>query len=174
MAPGVPWVERAWAFDFPAALHPQILERLRGTPARLEDLLRGLASNVLTRREGESWSIQENAGHLIDTEFLPWMRLDELLARAEVLSAADMSNRKSDEADHNARDLGQLLAELRTERARLVARFESLEPIDFELSARHPRLERTMRVVDLCLFHAEHDDHHLARITELKRRFGAA
>jgi hypothetical protein len=28
-----------------------------------------------------------------------------------------------------------------------------------------------MRVIDLVVFAAEHDDHHLARITELLRRF---
>ena len=173
MSPGIPWVERTWTFDFPAALHPQILERWRGTPARLEDLLRGLDRDVLTRRDGDGWSIQQNAGHLTDTELLPWMRLDEFLAGAQELSAADMSNKKTEEADHDARDLAELLAEFRTERARLMMRFESLEPVDFELAARHQRLDRTLRVVDLCLFHAEHDDHHLARITELKRRFGA-
>jgi len=31
-----------------------------------------------------------------------------------------------------------------------------------------------MRVVDMALFIAEHDDHHLARMTELARRLGAA
>ena len=36
---------------------------------------------------------------------------------------------------------------------------------DFE--AWHPRLDRPMRVIDLAIFAAEHDDHHLARITEL-------
>ncbi len=32
--------------------------------------------------------------------------------------------------------------------------------------ARHPRLDRPMRIVDLMLFIAEHDDHHLATITQ--------
>jgi hypothetical protein len=35
----------------------------------------------------------------------------------------------------------------------------------------HPRLNQPMRVIDLILFIAEHDDHHLARITELKQAF---
>jgi hypothetical protein len=36
-------------------------------------------------------------------------------------------------------------------------------------TAHHPRLDRPMRVMDLAVFVAEHDDHHLARITELRR-----
>lgn len=35
-------------------------------------------------------------------------------------------------------------------------------------TALHPRLKKGMRTMDLFLFVAEHDDHHLARITELK------
>jgi hypothetical protein len=37
------------------------------------------------------------------------------------------------------------------------------------MSALHPRLKTPMRIIDLFLFVAEHDDHHLARITELAR-----
>ncbi len=36
-------------------------------------------------------------------------------------------------------------------------------------SAHHPRLNRPMRILDLMVFAAEHDDHHLARISELLR-----
>jgi len=45
-----------------------------------------------------------------------------------------------------------------------------LEDIDDETvfkSALHPRLKTPMRTIDLFLFLAEHDDHHLARISEL-------
>jgi hypothetical protein len=33
----------------------------------------------------------------------------------------------------------------------------------------HPRLGTPMRLVDMMFFVAEHDDHHLATITELAR-----
>jgi hypothetical protein len=38
-----------------------------------------------------------------------------------------------------------------------------------ERAAKHPRLGKPMRLIDLVLFVAEHDEHHLARITQLKR-----
>ena len=28
----VPWTERTFSFDFPVDLHPELMERLRGTP----------------------------------------------------------------------------------------------------------------------------------------------
>jgi hypothetical protein len=49
---------------------------------------------------------------------------------------------------------------------------ERLEAMDAELierSAIHPRLKIPMRVIDLAFFKAEHDDHHMARISELIR-----
>jgi hypothetical protein len=33
----------------------------------------------------------------------------------------------------------------------------------------HPRLKTPMRTIDLFTFVAEHDDHHLAKITEIVR-----
>jgi len=39
-----------------------------------------------------------------------------------------------------------------------------------ERTALHPRLQQPMRVLDMAFFTAEHDDHHLARMTELSRR----
>ena len=38
-----PWINRKFNFDFPVALYPNILVRFRGTPARLEDAVRGLS-----------------------------------------------------------------------------------------------------------------------------------
>jgi len=39
------------------------------------------------------------------------------------------------------------------------------------MTSLHPRTKILMRIVDLCVFTAEHDDYHLARVTELKRMF---
>ena len=60
-----PWFERRFTFDLPVAAAPGLIERLRGTPARLADRLSGLSPAQLTTRIGERWSIQENAGHLV-------------------------------------------------------------------------------------------------------------
>ena len=171
--PLAPWIDRNWTFDFATELYPCVLERLRGTPARLGESLRGLSHDALVQRDGAHWSMQEHAGHLLDLEDLLSRRLDEFLAGAETLVAADMTNRRTEEADHNARNLIEILADFREARAGLMARLEALEPDDFARTARHPRLERPMRLVDMCLFHADHDDHHLAAISALKRRTAA-
>ncbi|MHC4414942.1 MAG: DinB family protein [Planctomycetota bacterium] len=168
----IPWTERTFSFDFPADLFAELIERLRGTPARIEEIARPLPAKVLTRRDGAAWSIQENIGHLADLEPLFAGRLDDYRAGVEKLRPADMTNRKTHEANHNARPIEEVLLGFRTRRERHVARLESLAPNDFARSAIHPRLQIPMRVVDMMLFHAEHDDYHLARIRALIRQYG--
>ena len=55
-----------------------------------------------------------------------------------------------------------------------MARLVSLTPDDFTRSSRHPRLGTTIGIIDMMLFHAEHDDHHLARCREIIAVLGAA
>lgn len=167
-----PWFERKFSFDLPVWMYPNMMERLRGTPARLEDLLASLSSAVLTRRQGEEWSIQENAGHLWDIENLWSGRVDDLLAGEEYLREADLTNRKTYEANHNDQPVDSILAAFRRERAEFIRRLDELSEADILRTALHPRLKQPMRLLDHIYFVAEHDDHHLAQITRLKRLFG--
>ena len=76
-----------------------------------------------------------------------------------------MSNARTRAAEHNNRDIAGIVAEFTVARGRLVARLDSAGEADVSRSARHPRLKRPMRLIDLCFFVAEHDDHHLAIVT---------
>ncbi len=163
----VPWTQRTFDFDFPVDRYPQLLERLRGTPTRVDQIARSLSAHVLVKRDGETWSIQENIGHLADLEPLFTGRLDDFESKVQELRAADMTNRKTHQAMHNARPINEILDEFRSLRRQLIARLEALSPADFSRTARHPRLQQPMRIVDMLLFHAEHDDYHLERIGEL-------
>lgn len=164
------WIERKFVFDFPVSKWPDLLERVRGTPARLEERLRGLAHDILTMKPGgEGWSIQENVGHLIDLGYLPIRRIDQILAGEQGLIAADMANQKTNQARHNERILSELLAEFRVDRMKLVSKFESLAEEDWGKSGMHPRLKQPLRIVDIAYFDSEHDDYHLGRIGQLLR-----
>lgn len=165
------WTDRTFQFTFPVAVYPEMIERLRGTPARLEDRVRSIAPEILTKRDGERWSIQENAGHLLDLEPLVKQRLDEYLSGATALHAADMSNRKTYEANHNQVLMDAILTDFRAQRMQTVDRLDDLAPESFAAVAHHPRLNLPMRLVDMIFFQAEHDDFHLARISELIRLF---
>ena len=161
------WFERKFEFSFPVEMFPNLCARLRGTPARLEEVMRGAAGDVLVRKPGEKWSSQEHAGHLLDLEPLWLARVDDFVAGGSELTAADLTNRKTHEAGHNARPLEEILREFRAARLKLVERAEKLDPKLFARTILHPRLKQPMRVVDHLYFAAEHDDHHLAHIWEL-------
>lgn len=166
-----PWFERQFPTGLPADLFPVVLERLRGTPARLEDRLGSVGASTLTRRSGSTWSIQENAGHLLDLEPLWLARVEDLLARRPEMTAADLTNRRTHEANHNAASLRTILSGFRQARSVLVRRLEAVEDAALTHTAPHPRLRVPMNLVDHVFFVAEHDDYHLARITELLIEF---
>ena len=167
------WFSRTFAFDAEPSAFPAIIERLRGTPARLEDRLQPLSVGVRTTRIDEQWSIQENAGHLLDLEPLWAGRLDDFERGTERLRAADLDNRRTHDAGHNAVALDTILAAFRRERLAFVARLERYDDAAIVRTALHPRLSQPMRMIDHALFVAEHDDHHLVTITELLRRTSA-
>jgi uncharacterized damage-inducible protein DinB len=161
------WFDRRFEFSFPVELHPNLCARLRGTPARLEETLRGRPRERLIGKPQEKWSAQEHAGHLLDLEPLWLARVDDYVAGSAKLTATDLQNRQTDEANHNARPLQQILTQFRAARERLLKRVDELDASLLARSIPHPRLKTPMRLVDHLYFVAEHDDHHLARIWEL-------
>ena len=161
------WFERRFTFDLPDEVCANVVERVRGTPARLEERVRGVPTDVLTHRAEDTWSIQENVGHLLDLEPLWITRVDELSAGQPVFSAADPENRKTHQANHNALPIASLLEAFRAERRKLVVLLDQADDTLRTRAAWHPRLKTPMRLIDLAVFVAEHDDHHLARIGEL-------
>lgn len=161
------WVERKFNFDFPVEIFPSILERFRGTPARLEETIKNLSEEILILKPEGKWSIKEHAGHLTDLEELGEKRLDDFLNRKKILSAADMSNKKTTEANYNQKNITQLLKEFRQAREHIVNRLNNLTKDQATIISVHPRLNQKMRVIDWAYFMAEHDDHHITKIREI-------
>jgi uncharacterized damage-inducible protein DinB len=160
------WFERRFDAQ-PPSRFPVILERLRGTPARLEERLRDVSAATLTRHVDGAWSAQENVGHLIDLESLWHHRAEQLFAGEAELKPTDLANRRTFEAGHNDRPLADLLAEFRRVRQAFVALIARADDAALARTALHPRLRTPMSLTDLAHFVAEHDDHHLATIASL-------
>lgn len=167
MAQIAKWFERKFDFSFPAELYPNLCVRLWGTPARLDEMVLGQVRESLVRKPADKWSAQEHVGHLLDLEPLWMARVHDFLGGSGELTAADLSNRKTHQANHNAREIREILAQFRTARMQLLDRVQGLDAGLFVRSMLHPRLKQPMRLVDHLYFVAEHDDHHLARIWEL-------
>ena len=106
-------------------------------------------------------------GTSADLESLWLARVEDYLSGGARLTTADLRNRKTDEANHNAHRLDDILAEFRKARFTLIERLGHLSPSDFSRTMLHPRLQQPMRMVDHLFFAAEHDDHHMAKVLEL-------
>ena len=167
MGPAPRWFDRKFEFTFPLAQQPNLCARLRGTPARLEDSLLGHSRDLLIRKPTGKWSAQEQAGHLLDLEPLWLQRVHDFLAGNGQLTPADLRNQKTDQANHNARSLEEILADFRRARLQIVDQVETLAPEFLGRTLLHPRLQQPMRLLDHLYFVAEHDDHHLAEIWDL-------
>ncbi|MEM7166598.1 MAG: DinB family protein [Planctomycetota bacterium] len=162
-----PWFERTFSYDTPSNDLHEVLCRLAGTPVRLEELVAGLDAAALTRRVDDTWSAQENIGHLLDLEPLWVGRTADLLERREELRAADLSNTTTHGARHNEANLDGLLATFRSVRGDWLRSLRQFDDDQIRYAAQHPRLGTPMRIIDLAEFVAAHDDHHIARVHEL-------
>ena len=161
------WFDRKFEFTFPEEQLPSLIVRLESTPSRLEEMLRAAPPAALLTKPDGKWSAQEHAGHLLDLESLWQARLEDFAANRQTLTAADLTNRKTNEAAHNTRPLAEILAAFGAARRHLLASVETLPPAAFSRTIPHPRLHQPMRLIDHLYFVAEHDDHHLATIREI-------
>ena len=101
----------------------------------------------------KNWRIRESINDIINNQV--------------ELRTTDLQNTKTDLANHNNKSLQELLTEFRKIREQTIKILQSINDEIVFKSALHPRLKTPMRTMDLFLFVAEHDDHHLDRITEL-------
>jgi len=163
------WFNRKFPVIDDNGILPSIIERLSGTPARIEEMTANLDEALLTLKRNEKWTIKEEIGHLSDLEPLWLGRLDELVNGLPELRAADLTNQKTHTANHNAKPLKILQQQFRTQRQLFVNSLTGLNDEQLNNAALHPRLKTPMRIIDLAYFVAEHDDHHLARIREILR-----
>lgn len=162
MIPLGAWLDRTWSFTLPVGAFPAVVERLRGTPARAEQLIADVSDERLRAHPDGKWSAKQHLGHLNDLHELDERRLNEFVRRAEILTAADMTNRRTHEASHDTTPAAEIVRQFRASRHELVERLDALTEDDIAFAAKHPRLGRPMRLIDWATFVAEHDDHHLA------------
>lgn len=83
-----------------------------------------------------------SSGHLVDLQPLDEQRLHEFLSPAPVLSAADISNRATEHANHRQTPVAQILTQLRTGREELARKLDALTEEEKEfLTARRNSVE---------------------------------
>jgi len=167
------WFDKKFQFDLSEDHYGSVLKKLRDTPENIAQLVSSLQEEVLTKRIENRWSIKENIGHLIDLEELHDGRIDDFIAGKEILRSADLNNRKTDEANHNNKKIGDLLSQLKMVRENFVKRMKHLDVQILSSTSKHPRLNQPMRPIDMAQFVLEHDEHHIESIKEIIEKYSS-
>ncbi|MCD6011739.1 MAG: hypothetical protein K0Q79_1601 [Flavipsychrobacter sp.] len=162
----IKWTARKFTFGYDKGYTPFFLERLKATAPRLEELFSNTDEVNASKKAGEGWSAKEHLGHLSDLEILHDGRIDDFIAGAPILRAADMSNKATYAAEHNELSISYLLNHFREGRNNFIKRVQTLEDDYFKKVSLHPRLQQQVTITDILFFIAEHDNHHLLRIAE--------
>jgi uncharacterized damage-inducible protein DinB len=161
------WFNRKFPIIDDNGLLPSIIQRLSGTPARLEEITGKLEPAILTKKLNDKWTIKEEIGHLSDLEPLWSGRLDDLINGLPELRVTDLTNQATHKANHDTTALNTLLQRFKQLREQFVNKLLNLQDEQLENTSLHPRLKTPMRIIDLAYFVAEHDDHHLASIRQI-------
>ena len=161
------WFDKKFRFELSQDNYDLILNRLKENPDKISLLISALPMEVLTKKVDNRWSIQENVGHLIDLEELHDGRIDDFIAGKEILRPADLNNRKTEEANHNNKNISELLVRLKMVRENFIKRMKQLDAKVQSKSSIHPRLKQPMRPIDMAQFVLEHDEHHIETIKDL-------
>lgn len=162
------WLNRRWTFNFNTDMFPIIYSRLEGSIPRLQSLFVD-ADETKAGIAIKGWSAKEHLGHLYDLEELWWNRWEDYKNKKEELTAADITNRRTTEANHNLKNIHELIAAFTRERQKILDAIYSCDQEMLSRTSLHPRLKTPMRLVDYLYFVAEHDDHHIAAIMLLLR-----
>ncbi|MFN0175309.1 MAG: hypothetical protein ACKVU0_11720 [Saprospiraceae bacterium] len=113
------WFKREFPPISDNGIFPCILERLEGTAPRLKNKLENFKTDSpLTKNH--KWSINKEVGHLLDLEPLWYERALQIIQDHENLMPADLTNRKTHEANHDEININVLVAQFAEARHQLL------------------------------------------------------
>jgi hypothetical protein len=158
----LPWFERNLKFGYPKELLPYFLERLEGSIVRIQAKVKGIDDQVLSTKLYDKWSVKQNIGHLAEVDEIANKRIDEMVSGISPMSPAVFEPQ-----DYNPWPIEKVIDLFKTNRLKNLKKYQSLADSDLLKSSLHPRLKVHMTPVDLAWFDAEHDDHHLVKISEI-------
>src|SRR5437667_2690505 len=149
-----------------------LIASIEQTPAAIRAALQGLASEQLDTpyREG-GWTVRQVAHHVPDSHMNAYVRFKLALTEHEPTIKPYAEDRWARLADTQSTPVEVSLALLESLHARWVRLLRSLRAEDWKRTFRHPELGLVSLEKNLALY-AWHGRHHIAHITELRKRQG--
>jgi uncharacterized damage-inducible protein DinB len=157
-----------------AAERGGLIADIEKTPAALRDAVRGLtAAQIETPYREGGWSVRQVVHHVPDSHMNAYVRFKLALTENEPLIKPYAEDRWAKLEDSRSTPLEvslTLLEALHHRWVRLLRSME-LEPEQWERTFRHPEIG-TVSLGKSLLLYAWHGRHHVAHITELRKKNG--
>lgn len=150
----------------------QHLDAIAATPARLRAAVKGLSPQQIDTpyREG-GWTVRQVIHHLPDSHMNAFIRTKLALTESNPTIKAYDEDAWSRLADVPNTPVETSLLLLETLHQRWDVLLRSLSPADFARTFQHPERGPLTLDQNLCIY-AWHGQHHVAHITELRKRMG--
>jgi len=161
-------------FSFPASIddsqRKQLIEQIAQAPDALRDAIEGLSDEQIETpyRDG-GWTVRQVVHHVPESHMNAYIRFKLALTEAEPTIKPYMEDlwAKTNEVGDTPLEVSlSLLISLHDRWVRLL---RSLGPADWKRTFRHPELGTVSLEKSLALY-AWHGRHHVAHITELRKR----
>src|SRR5437667_9438875 len=149
-----------------------LMASIEQTPAAILAALQGLSREQLDTpyREG-GWTVRQVAHHVPDSHMNAYVRFKLALTEHEPTIKPYAEDRWARLADTQSTPVEVSLALLESLHTRWVRLLRSLEPTDWKKNFRHPELGLVSLEKNLGIY-AWHGKHHVAHVTELRKRQG--
>lgn len=162
------WFDRKFEFNLGNEDIPALYERLQQTIHEARQAVATIPNDKLEFRPEGKWSIKEHIGHLCVLEVLWQQRITDFQQNRQTLTAADLDNKATTEGKFNNWKIADLIKRFTEGRNKTLQMVSATSEGDKTKTSFHPRLQQQLRLVDHLYFVAEHDDHHLGKIREIR------
>jgi len=150
----------------------RFLDEIEQTPARLKAAVQGLSQQQLDMpyREG-GWTVRQVVHHVPDSHMNSYMRFKLALTEEEPTIRTYMEDRWAELPEARTAPIELSLGLLENLHKRWMLMLRAIPEADWKRTFRHPalglmNLERTLAL------YAWHGRHHVAHVTELRKRMG--
>jgi hypothetical protein len=163
-----------FTFDGPSseAQRTKFIDDIEQAPAALWNAVKGLTPEQIETpyREG-GWTVRQVVHHVPESHMNAYIRFKLALTEDEPTIKPYLEDRWADTAEVRSTPLDVSFSMLESLHDRWVRLLRSLQPADWKRSFRHPELGTVSLERNLALY-AWHGKHHVAHITELRKKRG--
>lgn len=148
------------------------IQRIETLPVKLEAAIEGLSEQQLNTpyRDG-GWTVRQVVHHVADSHMNAYIRVKWMLTEeTPVIKAYD--EKQWAETSETQSEPALSIALLKALHAKWVILLKSLSSVQLQKQFIHPDTKKNVALHNLMGMYAWHGDHHLAHITELKKRQG--